>query len=155
MKRIPSIRFYALAVCFVSVICVAITSGFALYNLISLAAPQLTIDPYRIQTLSSNDVFVNSPGAYMPRLQAPVPIFQEGLVPAQALESPYANMSEAEITALRLEKLESEYDFHQQRARLSLLRQCIIILVSSILFLVHWRLAKSNSDANQTVNKDI
>ena len=45
MKRLASIRFYALAVCFVSVICIAITTGFALYNLMTLAAPQLTIDP--------------------------------------------------------------------------------------------------------------
>ena len=62
MKRIPSIRIYALAVCFVSIICVAITSGFALYNLITLMAPEVTIDPSRLQSYSSNEVFVRSPG---------------------------------------------------------------------------------------------
>ncbi len=155
MKRLASIRFYALAVCFVSVICIAITTGFALYNLVILAAPQLTIDPYRVQQLSSNTAFTQSPGAYLSRVPVPGMIPGEGLVQGQSLESPFANMSEAEITALRLERLQSEYDFHQQRAGISLLRQAIIILVSSILFLIHWRLAKANNDDNQPDNSDI
>ncbi|MBT6042373.1 MAG: hypothetical protein HOH14_02640, partial [Gammaproteobacteria bacterium] len=61
MKRIPSIRIYALAVCFVSLLCAAITSGFALYNLISLVAPSATIEPSRVQFYSSNEAFLNSP----------------------------------------------------------------------------------------------
>ncbi len=112
MKRLASIRFYALAVCFVSVICIAITTGFALYNLVTLAAPQLTIDPYRIQQLSSNAEFVQSPGPYFSRVGMPGLITGEGFAPGQSLENPFANMSEAEITAVRLERLQSEYDFH-------------------------------------------
>ncbi|MFT5321373.1 MAG: hypothetical protein ACI934_001523 [Pseudohongiellaceae bacterium] len=38
---------------------------------------------------------------------------------------------------------QAEIDTHTSRARLSILRQGIIILISSILFFSHWRLAKS------------
>jgi len=155
MKRLASIRFYALAVCFVSVICIAITTGFALYNLMTLAAPQLTIDPYRIQYLSSNTAFTQSPGAYLSRGPAPGLITGEGFAQGQSLENRFANMSEAEISAVRLERLQSELAFHQQRAGISLLRQAIIILVSSILFLIHWRLAKANNDDNQPDINDL
>tara|TARA_B110000305_G_C19441967_1_gene642422 strand:- start:448 stop:915 length:468 start_codon:yes stop_codon:yes gene_type:complete len=144
MKRIPSIRIYALAVCFVSIICVAITSGFALYNLITLIAPEVTIDPSRLQPYSSNEVFVRSPGGYLMR-GGPVPAFigNEGIAAARQQQDPYADKSEEEITALRLAQRQAEIDTHTSRARLSILRQGIIILISSILFFSHWRLAKS------------
>jgi len=144
MKRIPSIRIYALAVCFVSIICVAITSGFASYNLITLIAPAVTIDPGRLQSYSSNEVFVRSPGGYFMR-GGPVPSFigNEGIATSRQQQDPFADMSEDEITALRLAQRQADIDSHRSRARLSILRQGIIILISSILFFVHWRLAKS------------
>jgi hypothetical protein len=142
MKRIPSIRIYALAVCFVSLLCAAITSGFALYNLISLVAPSATIEPSRVQFYSSNEAFLNSPMNYPALGRAPV-LFNEGITQAQPLNNPYADMSEEEITAARLSRLQTELDAHAGRARLSILRQGIIILISSLLFFTHWRLAKN------------
>ena len=143
MKRIPSIRVYALAVCFVSILCAAITAGFALYNLVTLAAPSLTIEPSRIDYYRSNAVFTSTPGPYFPRMPIPQAINESGTSQALAMQNPFADMSEAEITALRQERLQTELDNHSSRARLSLLRQGIIILISSILFFVHWRLAKN------------
>ena len=141
MKRVPSIRIYALAVCFVSVICIAITAGFALYNLIALAAPDLTIEPYRIQYLSSNTEFVNNQGFY-PR-PAPIMVGPDGTAQAVPSDNPFEGMTDAQITDLRLEKLQNEYTLHRRSATLSLLREGIIILISSVLFFIHWRLAKN------------
>ena len=142
MKRVPSIRIYALAVCFVSVICVAITSGFALYNLVSLALPDLTIGPYRIQGLTSNEEFRASQGYYYPR-PAPFVAGPEGTTLAIDQNNPLASMSDAEITALREQRLANEYRLHRLEAVQGLLREAIIILISSVLFFVHWRLAKT------------
>ena len=148
MKRIPSIRLYALAVCFVSLLCAAITSGFALYNLVTLAAPSLTIEPYRIQSYSSNEVFTNSQFPY-PAFGRASFIINEGVSQAPPVNNPYAEMSDEEITAARLSRLQAELDAHAGSARLSLLRQGIIILISSLLFFTHWRLAK-NVGADET-----
>lgn len=142
MKRIPSIRLYALAVCFVSLLCAAITSGFALYNVVTLAAPSLTIEPSRIQFYSSNETFTNSQLPFPALGRAPV-FYNEGIAQAPQINNPYAEMTEAEITAARLARLQNELDAHASRARLSLLRQGIIILISSLLFFTHWRLAKN------------
>ena len=76
MKHIPSIRIYALAVCFVSIICVAITSGFSLYNFITLVAPEFTIEPNRLQSYSSNAVFVSASSAFLGRGGRPVQGFE-------------------------------------------------------------------------------
>lgn len=138
MKREPSIRLYALAVCFVSVICVAITAGFALYNGVKLAAPELTIEPYRIQNLMTNEAFVSNPGLY-PR---PMAIGPDGVTRALDTADPFAGMSEAQITQRRLERLHNEIDMHRRSAIQSLLRQGIIILVAAVLYFCHWRLAR-------------
>ena len=52
-------------------------------------------------------------------------------------------MPEEGVAEMRLTQHQAEIDSHAGRARLSLLRQSIIILISSMLFFIHWRLAKN------------
>ncbi|HAK50742.1 MAG TPA: hypothetical protein DCM54_02390 [Gammaproteobacteria bacterium] len=40
------VRIYALAVCFASMMCIAISSGVALYDVVQYTAPKLTVDVY-------------------------------------------------------------------------------------------------------------
>jgi len=138
------LKIYALAVCFVSIICVAITSGFAIYNLFTLAAPRMTIDPYQLQFLRSNDAFVNSPETHAFGSR---PLFP----PATGSDDPrsrFEGMSAAEITRLREQRMQEVYADHVARAQQSLLRQVIIIVVASALFASHWLLSQRIGNNN-------
>jgi len=130
------LKIYALAVCFVSVICIAITNGFAIYDLFSLTSPRLTIDPWQVQYLRSNDSFVNALEAYPfgPRPALP-PATEEA-------RNRYEEMSASEITALREQRLQELYADHIARAAQGLLREVIVIFVSAVLFGSHWALSK-------------
>jgi hypothetical protein len=43
------IRIYALATCFASMLCIAISTGVALYDLVQYSVPHLTVDTYQYQ----------------------------------------------------------------------------------------------------------
>jgi hypothetical protein len=141
-----SIRIYALAICFVSIICAAITTGFGLYNVVTLLAPQITIEPFRIDAYRSNDTFTSSQAAFSSGRIIPGSVIEPGgfIRAPNALAEPnnaFEDMSDTEITELRISRLNNELDSHRSRAILSLIKQVIIILLSSALFYAHWKLA--------------
>ena len=53
-------RIYALAVCFASILCIAISTGVGLYDLVQISFPRLTMDSYLYQNLQSNDAYRRS-----------------------------------------------------------------------------------------------
>ncbi len=55
-----SFRIYLLAVCFVSVVCVAIMAGVGLYSVLKVAAPELTLDTHSYNAHQSLDSFKSS-----------------------------------------------------------------------------------------------
>ena len=46
MSTDKTLRFYLLAVCFVAMVCAAITTGMVLYKVVKIAAPELTLDAW-------------------------------------------------------------------------------------------------------------
>jgi hypothetical protein len=55
-----SFKIYLLAVCFVSVVCVALTTGWGLYSLLKIVAPELTLDTHSYNAHQSLDNFKKS-----------------------------------------------------------------------------------------------
>tara|TARA_B100000959_G_scaffold259014_1_gene294319 strand:+ start:101 stop:469 length:369 start_codon:yes stop_codon:yes gene_type:complete len=53
-------RIYALAVCFASILCIAISTGIGLYDIVQINFPKLTMDSYRYQNLQSNEAYRRS-----------------------------------------------------------------------------------------------
>ena len=132
-------RIYALLVCFVSMVCIAITTGVALYDVVKIINPELTLSPYQYQHLQSNETFRRL--RYAPR---PF-ITNEGLVEqraAAAASRTQEKLSEDEITRLREKELETLIGNERRAATASLVRMLIILLVSCPLFYIHWRLAQ-------------
>ena len=140
-------RIYALAVCFASLMCGAIATGFFLFNMIKVIAPEATIEPNTIRYYSSNEAFRNS--RFSSARARPVPFaIASGVVMAPPV--PITNdptdtpeLGEEEIENLRLQQLNAVLSNHTFRARQGIILQTIIMLISLVLFIVQCYSTKS------------
>lgn len=150
-----TIKIYALAVCFASLMCGTIATGFFLFNVVKLVAPEATIDPNIIRQYSSDEVFRNShyfntgtrfssyaiaPGGVTTAIGPGGAIARS--VPLMNDQSNTSELSEEEIEKSRLQQLDAVISSHKFRARQGIILQIIIVLISSVLFIAHWKLAK-------------
>lgn len=141
-------KIYALAVCFASLLCGAITGGVFIYNLVKISFPEATIDPALIRHYSSNEEFRRSP--FYPHRAALVGFAANGRYPALPIPEPGLReeppeapvLSDDEVKTMREKGLRDMLASHQFRARQGLIFQTIILLISAALFAIHWHLAK-------------
>lgn len=117
------IRIYALAVCFASMMCIAISSGIALYDLIQIAAPQITVDRYayamRAEMIQANGgMVINEQN----RVRKP--------------------LTDQEIKATQERQFNMAIERERYGALGSLLQIFTVLVVSIPLYWFHWRLAK-------------
>jgi len=159
LMKNTSYKIYALAVCFVTLMCSAIITGVVLYNLVKIAAPELTLDSHSYNAHQSIDAFRSSQfyafGRPVPALIAGgrfrgrpgLPI--AGAPEMSGDESP--TISDDELEKLRAQSYESVLRGQRRSAVQSTIRSSIILLVSLSLFFMHWRLVKrGNSDGDKS-----
>ncbi len=128
------LEIYALSVCFVSIGCLSIFTGVFLYSLVAVSFPS-TMSPshmyYPPPVISHNGIVTS-------------PIFAE-----QSL----SGISNAEVIANNVENnhphQEPQKQFEELAAKrmkrestMSMVRSSIIVLIASIVFAFHWRIAK-------------
>jgi hypothetical protein len=147
-----SFRIYLLAVCFVSVVCAAITAGMGLYSLLKIVAPELTLDTHSYNAHQSLDNFKKShfyatglhpqafiiPGAM--GVARSLPMRQSDMLINSESDAGPTPLSDEEVEQLRLESYRMLIKNHKRTAMQELIRTAIVLLVSCILFIVHWRL---------------
>ncbi len=126
MKK-TALEIYALAVCFVTVVCFVATLGVGLYSILEIVKPQITLNSWQYERFQSNDAFWQQCG------NARFCSEQD-----KKKERP----SEADLTKQR----EEEYShalFREQRDGLqTLIKSLIVIVIDIAVFLVHWSLAR-------------
>ena len=151
-------KFYLLIVCFVALMCTTITLGMGIYSMVSLAAPELTLNTYTHTKHQSIESFRHStPFTGMHNPQAfiaagspgvPMPLIRqfEGMhqgVPADSNKGgDQKTLSDKELNALRLKSFDFALSNHQREALQKLIRLAIIFFISFFLFVVHWRIAR-------------
>jgi hypothetical protein len=147
-----SFRIYLLAVCFVSVVCVALTTGMGLYSLLKIVAPELTLDTYSYNAHQSLDNFKKSHfyanGLHPQGLIVPgtmgiarsMPMRQSDMLKNSGPIADPTPLSNEEVEQLRLGSYRMLIKNHKRTAMQELIRTAIILLVSCTLFSVHWRL---------------
>jgi len=145
-----SIKIYALAVCFVTLVCGAITAGFIVFNAIKIVAPTLTINPAQLNGHGNNMVFRAS-AINMGSSGPPVSAFvgPQGLPPTMLGAPdfihpgarPVPQLSDEALAQLKQERQASVISGHVFRAKQGLILQAIIISICCILYLWHWKLA--------------
>jgi hypothetical protein len=129
MKR-TSIEVYALAVCFVTLICFVVTLGMGIYDVIRIADPGFTMSTYNYERHQSNEAFLNSWPKGKPQPRAD------------------------ELTTLREESYKSALRSEKRGAVQSLTMALIVLIIDMIVFAIHWLIAKrarSEAGANSAV----
>lgn len=126
------VRIYALLVCFVTVICITVSTGMGLYEIVKIISPELTMSTYRYQHLQSIDVYGQNryPGF---RITGP----ESG-----ALGQLPVPKSAEELNAIREAELQALMDNERKAAIASLIRIAIVLIVTIPLFYLHWQISK-------------
>ena len=145
-----SYKIYALAICFVTLMCSAITMGVVSYNLVKIATPELTLDSHAYNAHQSIDAFRSSQfygfgrpfsaflpgGPFVGRSDVAIvgaPEMSIDEIPA---------ISDDELEKLRDQSYQSVLRGHRRSAVQNTIRFGIIFMVSLSLFFMQWRLIK-------------
>ena len=156
MSTDRSYRIYLLAVCFVSVVCAAITSGMGIHSFLKIVAPEITLDTYAYNAHQSLDNFKKShfyaTHAYPQAFVGPgamgvaraLPIRRAELLSNNQSQPDIKPQSDEKIEQLRLQSYQSVISNHRRTAVQELIRISIVLLVSGALFFVHWRLIRKH-----------
>lgn len=128
MKR-SILEIYALAVCFVTLICFVVALGIGIYDLIQIMNPAFTLNPYEYERHQSNEGFQVAPSREL-----------RGLSPAVPAEE--ARPSEEEIARRREESYQAALRSEKRRGLQSLTIVAIVMVIDLSVFAVHWLLAR-------------
>ncbi|MDD4962352.1 MAG: hypothetical protein PHI11_00385 [Gallionella sp.] len=122
------LEIYALAVCFVSIICFVVCLGVAGYSLVQIAKPDFTMRSYDFDNYQSNDTYWK---------------MKEGRGSCSKEDKSTIRPSESELTKQRTEAFSLEKASEQRDGEQTLVKTLIVILVDALAFLIHWRIARS------------
>jgi len=117
MKRVL-VEVYAMAVCFVTLVCFVIALGIGIYDLIQIVNPEFTISSYIYDRHQSNEAFLKSWAEDKHRPQG------------------------EELTKLRKESYQAALRSEKRGAIQSLTMVFIIILIDLVVYIIHWYVAK-------------
>lgn len=156
MSADKALRFYLLAVCFVAMVCAAITSGMFFYGLVKIATPELTLDTWSYSAHQSLENFrqsqFNPANRPKVRLFAPyagqaqaIPLDPAGHETDPAPPAAHQPLSDEELELERQKSYLQVLSNHQRGALQDLIRLAIVLVVSVVLFYSHWRVARKQS----------
>lgn len=122
------LEFYALAICFVTVVCLIIALGIETYGVIGMTNPEFTLSPWAYTQHQTNDGFWSPQSAAQVQSSACV----------QVKERP----DETELTKLRLVSFEVALSNERRENAQSAAKSAIVILIDLIMFFLHWQIAR-------------
>ena len=147
------LEIYALAVCFVALVCFVIALGIGVYDLIQIANPVFTINAYEYDRHQSNEAFRRFPGLY--GIVGPGHLaFGSGGATGEVVVEPRIPIEpttpavEEEVTRQREESYQAALRSERRRGMQSFLRVVIILVIDVLVFVPHWFLARRIRDAS-------
>lgn len=128
MKR--SVEIYALVVCFFALSWFTVTTGTFLYQLVRVTFPEVTVpsSPYPAEQLASS------------LATSPVSSAQKNVKPA--MPSPAGKTAE-QMRAVWNANYQLSLQQERKDAIQKSIRELIMLLVSGVVFIFHWRLVRS------------
>lgn len=117
MKR-TLVEVYALAVCFVTLVCFVVALGIGIFDFIQILNPEFTISSYAYEQHQTNEAFVKQWPKEKPQPQG------------------------EELTRLRKESYRAALKSEQRDAVQSVTQIFIILLIDIVVFAIHWYMAK-------------
>jgi hypothetical protein len=119
------LEIYALVVCFAAMAVFVVYFGSGLYNVVRVAAPQLTLPSAEQREFVDNDQFCTG-----------------GNEACYTGDDPPQRLPEDQITKMRENNFAVSLRGEQQDAENFLVWVVIFIPISIVIFLAHWRIAK-------------
>lgn len=130
------LEIYALAVCFVALVCFVVATGIGFYDLIQITSPEFTLNAYEYERHQSNENFRGFPGRTAIRGIGPG-------IPVEPEERP-----EEEVTRQREESFQAALRSERRRGLQSLIQIMIILVIDVLVFVPHWLLARKTRAAS-------
>jgi len=121
------LEIYALSVCFVTIICFAVSLGIGIYDVLEMSAPKFTLKSCDFEKHQTNEAFTK-----------------------RWKEKKREKYTEEEIVNLREESYQVALSKEKRDAIQSLIRVLIIILIDMVIFIIHWKVAKSTRESFNT-----
>lgn len=121
------LEIYALAVCFVTVVCFVVSLGIATYSVLEIVKPEFTVNSSQFSQHQTNDAFWDSCGAN--RYCGPE---------AKKKDRP----SEADVTKQRNDSYARVLASEQRDGSQVLVKCFIIMLIDLVVFGFHWVVAR-------------
>ena len=121
------LEIYALAVCFVTVVCFVVALGIAAYSVLEIAKPEFTLNSWQYSQHQTNDAYWN--GCSGGRYCGPE-------------EKKKERPSEPELTKLREESYARVVSGEQRDGSQTLVKCLIVMLIDAAVFAVHWFVAR-------------
>ena len=125
------LEVYAMAVCFVTVVCFVVASAIALYAVLGMARPEFTMPAHTYESFLSNDAYYQ---------------FYEGsrvarVFPGREKENA-VRPPEATLTRLRTEAFARAVLMEARDNTQTLVKSLLVMLVDALVFAAHWMLAR-------------
>ena len=127
------LEIYALAVCFATIVCFVISLGVALYSVVEIANPEFTMNSYQYNRYQSNDAY------WLSRVED-----------YRNKEKEMQRPSEDELTKQRTEGYRLAVISEKRDGFQGLTKTAIILLINTVVFLIHWRIARRSRETNIT-----
>lgn len=121
------LEIYALAVCFITVVCFVIAAGIGSYSLIEVAKPDFTMSAYLYEQYQTNDSYWNGRGCLGPYCGNE--------------EKKKERPGEAELTRQRQDAYSHALLSEQRAGSQTLVKAVIVMLIDAVVFLLHWLIA--------------
>ncbi len=117
------LEIYALAVCFIIIICFAVTLGMAIHDVIQIKYPSFTLNAWQYEKFQSNENFCSNKLVTGVKNQCP-------------------SQNENELTKMREAAYATSLKNEQRNGLQGLVNALIIILINIIIFIPHWIIAR-------------
>lgn len=121
------LEIYALAVCFVTVVCFVVALGIATYSILEIAKPEFTINSWEYVRHQTNDAYWN--GCSGGRYCGPE-------------EKKKERPSEPELTKQREESFARDLSNEQRDGSQTLVKCLIVLLIDAAVFSLHWLVSR-------------
>jgi len=130
------LEIYALLVCFVTLLCFAITSGVMLYNLVGVINPEFSMSSHEYKRFSSNDKFWENVKPSCNEYS------QAGC--GDTGKRP----SEPDLTKNREEAKALAIELESRSSLQSVIKSLIVVIINLLIFIPHWIIGRRARENN-------
>lgn len=125
------LEFYALAVCFVTLICLVITSGIMINSLIGIVNPEFSMPSYEYKKFSTNEIYLESKSNDY-RNQC----YSDKADHCKET-NPYTRMAEVDATKLREKDKNLAIGMERRDHLQTLIHAGIVLLIATLVLIMH------------------